>query len=503
MTQTRILKRIPGRGALLLLLFLLLLPGAVLGEGVNLLENGSFEELDSQGMPVGWFTDAYLTDEGYSVFSAEEDASAPDGSRVVSIRNIAANDARFAQVVTVEPESLYRFSGYIRAEGVREGRGANLSIEGLYVFSNSVYDSDGEWVPIEWYGETGEDQTEVCLYARLGGYSGESIGRAWFDGLRLEKVDAVPGEGVADLWYTEKTYSHYDDEAEEGDEGGEADKGNAAWPLLILIALGYCCVSAYLLRPREETRDLTEKARRGTSPFLWAALAAALALRLILSYRVEGYMVDVNCFLSWGRAMSYNGPAGFYSATSFCDYPPLYMYILGLNSLLRDWLHVTEPGWTRVIFRFVPSLCDVAACLLLCRFSLRRNPGTDRRRAELFAAVLAFNPMLIVNSAAWGQMDSVLALCMLLVALLAMEGKWQFALPVFMLGVLIKPQALMLGFLGLTAVVLVWIREPGARKRILAGLGGTALVAVIGILPFGSRQEPRWLISRYADTLSS
>ena len=35
----------------------------------NLLENGSFEELNPDGMPVGWSTDAYLLDEGYSVFS--------------------------------------------------------------------------------------------------------------------------------------------------------------------------------------------------------------------------------------------------------------------------------------------------------------------------------------------------------------------------------------------------------------------------------------------------
>ncbi len=498
------LKRISGHmaGALLLLL-LLVLPGLSRGEESNLLENGSFEEIDSEGLPVGWFTDAYLMDEGYTVFSAEEDASAPDGKTVVSIRNIAANDARFSQIVSVEPESLYRFSGSIRADAVREGRGANLSIEGLYVFSKSVYDTDGKWTRIEWYGETGENQTEVCLFARVGGYSGESIGKAWFDDLKLEKVDAVPGSGIADLWYSEPSYSLYEDEDEEGDEGSEVDTGHAFWPTLILLAIAYCCISAYLLREREERQELFEKGKRKTSLFLWFSLGAAFLLRMILSYHIEGYMVDVNCFFSWGSTMSFYGPLSFYESTNFCDYPPLYMYVLGLNSLIRRWLNVTDPGWTRVIFRFIPSLCDVAACLMLCRFALRRNPGLDRRRAELFAAVLAFNPMLIVNSAAWGQMDSVLALCMLGVALLAIEGKWQFALPVFMLGVLIKPQALMLGFLGLTAVILVWIREPQSRKNILKGLAFTVLTAAVGILPFGIRQQPGWLISRYAETLSS
>ncbi len=468
-------------GILLLLLFIL--PGLALA-GDNLLENGSFEETDGEGLPLGWYTDAYLMDEGFTVFSTEEDPTAPEGKRVASIRNIASNDARFAQIVEVEPESLYCFSGYIRGEDIQEGRGANLSVEGLYVFSEGVYGTDGEWQRVEWYGETGEDQTEVVLYARLGGYSGESKGKAWFDGLRLEKVEAVPGEGIADLWYQENNYSVYEDTAEEEEES----EGNPAWPLLLLMALVYSFAAAMILRRQEEAPELTEGQRKGPSLYLILTLVGAMALRLALAWRITGYLVDVNCFTSWGQTMAHFGPLEFYGATSFCDYPPLYMYVLGLNSLVQRWLGVTDPGWTRVIFRFVPCLCDILGCWALCAFARRRNPKLSRGRTEVFTALLALNPVLILNSAAWGQMDSVLCLCMLGVAILAVEGKWQFALPLFMLGVLIKPQALMLGFLGLTAVILVWIREPEERKSILLGLGGTALTALIGILPFGIRQ---------------
>ena len=40
----------------------------------NLLMNGSFEELDENGMPVGWSSDAYVQDTGYTFFSVENSA---------------------------------------------------------------------------------------------------------------------------------------------------------------------------------------------------------------------------------------------------------------------------------------------------------------------------------------------------------------------------------------------------------------------------------------------
>ena len=464
----------------------------------NLLENGSFEELDAAGMPAGWVTDAYLLDEGYSVFAVDKEACSPDGGNAVSIQNIAMNDARFVQKVTVEPETLYCFSGFIRAEDVEEGLGGNLSIEGLYVFSESVYDTDGEWEYIEWYGETGEDQTSVTLFIRLGGYSGESKGKVWFDGLELAEADEVPGEGIADLWYPRRTISYYDEDA-----GDEEEIGNesAAWPRLILLCFLYSVFAALITRSKEEESKPEPAGANRITVFLLIVLGVALGLRVLLSGLIEGYMVDVNCFTSWGRTMAVYGPLGFYPESGFCDYPPAYVWVLGLNSLISGWFASDSVTLTRIIFRFVPSLCDVVICWVLYRFAIRRD--VNKRTAAFFCAALAFNPLPILNSAAWGQMDSVLCLFLLLVAVFAVEGKWEGALPCYMLSVLIKPQALMLGFLGLTATVFAWIRNPECRKKILIGLGCALAVALVIIIPFGIRQTPGWLITQYAGTLAS
>ena len=85
-----------------------------------------------------------------------------------------------------------------------EGNGANFGIEDLYASSTGLYDTDRQWQYLEWYGKTGADQREITLGVRLGGYSAESVGKAYFDDIELVKVDdsAVPDDVSPSLWYS-------------------------------------------------------------------------------------------------------------------------------------------------------------------------------------------------------------------------------------------------------------------------------------------------------------
>ena len=55
---------------------------------------------------------------------------------------------------------------------------------------------------------------------------------------------------------------------------------------------------------------------------LYIILAAALAARLLLALVTEGYTYDMSCFVAWGDKLASEGPAAFYSADYFADYPP-------------------------------------------------------------------------------------------------------------------------------------------------------------------------------------
>ena len=493
---------------LLLTALLLLICGMAAADGENLLANPSFEELDSDGLPVGWYTDAYINDAAYTLYTTSREGE--DGGTCAVIYNFGANDARFAQDVEVEPDSLYRLSGYLRADVVEDiGWGANLSVEGVYLDVDSWFSSDGEWVYTEMYGETDADQTVVTVFARLGGYSGESEGTAWFDNLSLVKVDEVPEGAVCQLWYTEP-YDSSDAYDYSWDDGEEEETASAFWPWLLALSALYLALGflmAFWLLPKASLKE--EKPRMP----LWCALGLVLAfaVRYFVALRVDGYQVDVNCFLAWGSTMANAGPTGFYASTSFCDYPPAYMLVLGLTEqlarLLTSAFGGVLPTFLRreILIKLLPMLCDLGLAEL-CR-RVARDHGCSRLQSGLICLLVAFCPVLILNSAAWCQVDSVLTLLLCLTVWLALKHRWDIALPVYMLAVLTKPQALMAGPLGLLALGMEWLpgfKKPACLKKILTGLGAALGVALVIVLPFAIGQGGiSWLIDKYAETLSS
>ena len=71
---------------------------------------------------------------------------------------------------------------------------------------------------------------------------------------------------------------------------------------------------------------------------LYIILAAALAVRLLLALVTEGYTYGYELLCSLGDKLASEGPAAFYSADYFADYPPGYILVLGLVSLVRKAL---------------------------------------------------------------------------------------------------------------------------------------------------------------------
>jgi len=497
---------------LLLLGFMLLVcPSAFAGEDGNLLVNPGFEEIGSNGLPVGWYTDAYVKREGVSRFSVTEEGL--DSQAAALIENFDMNDARFAQTVKVRANSMYRLSGWIKAEDILDaGHGANLSVEGVYVFSESLYDTRGEWVYIETYGLTAEDQTEVTIFARVGGYSGESQGSAAFDNLSLVEVEALPVDVFADAWYTIPSIEVLDETND-----NSTDAPQPFWPWLIVLSLVFSIAALFASKPLQfdrRERALREAAEnsgilRGVPTLMIVGLFIASALRIAIASLVEGYQVDVNCFTAWGNTMASVGPTLFYQS-NWCDYTPGFIYVMGLNGLLSKLFSGVVTA--AFVHKIVPMACDVIAACLIYRMATEHE--FSRRQAGILSLLVAFNPAAIINSAAWCQIDSVLCVGLMMVAYFAVKRKWVVVLPVYVLCILVKPQALMLGFLGLTALTLEWLRNPPEvkgkllsskpRRDMLIGVIISAVLALVIILPFCPNQEsPWWLIEQYSTTLQS
>lgn len=453
--------------------------------GVELLKNGGFEEVSGEGLPEAWLPDAYVRLLGVTEFSVAEEA----GGNVALITNHEMNDARFSQKVEVVPNTIYRLTGKIKAKA-EGGLGANLSIQDVYVFSESLYDTRGDWQQVELYGKTGGRQTEITVFARLGGYSGEAMGEAAFDDISLMAVDKAPSSAFVAQW--EKQVSA---PAASGETKGAAP---AAPVFLVLMALGAAAMYLFA-RLAEREKTLGQADPKGGGLALALLLAAAGLSRLAVAALVHGFPVDIGCFTGWAGQMARVGPGGFYISDFFSDYPPGYMLVLWPLGLIGQMLGA---GVTPVMVKLPALLCDLGIIALLYRTAQKR---VGSRAALLLSMLYAFNPLPYLAGSAWGQVDSVPSLLLVIAVLFIMDGKWRYALPVYVVSVLMKPQALMVGPLGLVAFVagLIWSKDEKRFKDAAIGVGLSLVAAAVIVLPFFNEQTGfAWLFELYGGTMS-
>lgn len=448
-------------------------------DGENLLVNGDF----SAAEPLeGWNYTAWSFGEVYGTATPDEGA---DGSPAALLEAFEENDMRLAQEVSLQKNTNYRLSAMVRFDG---GGMCNLSVLDTTLVSPYVHDTGGMWVYTELYFRTGRDLTDAAVALRIGYYGQLETGRAWFDDVRLEAVDYVPSGETVGLLRTNEPYT--------APKEGEPDRtGEHAIVYSALFAIAALALYSLCARRGEPRKKVAYGMMAGI-------LIAGAALRLYLAWTQPGYEVDVNCFGLWGQNLLSVGPLRFYD-TVFCDYPPGYLYVLAAQSALTRALNFvyTDPEGL-VILKMPAMICDLLTCAVL--YFLAAKVLSSRKWGLLAAALYALCPAVLTDSAAWGQIDSVLTLLMVLSLALMIQRRMMPASIFFCIGVLVKPQALMFGPILLLAFLHNihedWrkgLKELGICFAVCAGLFALA------VLPFNGLKNPVWLLEKYFSTMSS
>lgn len=243
------------------------------------------------------------------------------------------------------------------------------------------------------------------------------------------------------------------------------------------LLLAVCCYQGFLL---------TKNKNNNYGAFVFLLFASAFLLRLAAAARLEGFGSDLACFAAWAERMNDVGPRRFYSPEVFADYPPGYLYVLGLIGWLRSALDISWYSPLHLILLKLPAiLCDLACGLLLYRETARR---CSRTQALPVCAAWLFNPVILLNSAVWGQVDSVFTLTVLLMCLCLVKGRLFPACLAFCGGLLLKPQMLLFSPILLAGVV-DQVFLPGFSLRRLGRHLLYALASLTGFLglclPFG------------------
>ncbi len=471
----------------ILLIAILVLSASVAAasEVVQLLYNSDFSILSQeQQLPAGWYFDAWVEDDAHAYTSTSS-----EGGTVLVLENIWENDARICQRIGVLPNRAYKLSCEILTEGITGASGASLSVLDTYSSSEQLFETNG-WQNVELIGVTGYEQTELVFALRLGGYGALSAGSVQFRNPSMVELGTIP---VGALSFEPVTY--------ENSEPGENSSPNWAAIFLFTALFAACSMLVYsrLLKPQSSV--LYAKAQTFNIALL---LSLAFLLRAALSILFVGHSTDILCFSAWAQAMAEHGPSGFYSSGMFADYPPGYMYVLWAMATFQRLFGLTSNSVLAVLLIKLPAiLADLALAYFVYKFALKS--GATGTQAILLFAVAAFHPAFAFISGGWGQIDSILALCLLGTIWLYTSGRRVAAGALFGLAILIKPQALMAGPILAVAYIYDILRERTIKaffQTLLAVLAAFAVI-ILPSLPFSLGQEPAWLWNKYFSTVGS
>ena len=202
---------------------------------------------------------------------------------------------------------------------------------------------------------------------------------------------------------------------------------------IILFAMAYVLMRNSYIHKKGEVSKLSGQM------VLFLLLASALVIRVICSLYFQSHN-DLGCFEYWGNIVYKYGFGDFY-AKSNPDYPPGYIYILWFLSFIKNLFKVKNGSSVAFfIIKFVPMICDIATGLFLYKLASKKFKNIVPY-AILF--VYLFNPGVIMNSAVWGQVDSVFMLGILLMCYFAISDKSYLSYVAYAVAILIKPQAIM------------------------------------------------------------
>jgi len=425
-------------------------------------QNGSFVEGDGT-TPNAWATEQWSSG-GETSFDWRRDAS---GLGIAIVRNERPNDARWTQTVKVSPDTWYRLAGQVRAIGVTGGGfGGSLSpVEG-FDRGREVKGADTGWQPVSMWFKTGPAQRTVKIGCRLGSFGSTSKGEVRCTGIELAAQARPPLN--ADFVY------------------GPIEE--ATTPVGLPASLFIVLVLAYALwRYGRLPAEVALRERLLLDGLLLAVLAVKILVAPLFQYRI-----DVNAYAAWALKLAQEGPARFYAPGYFADYPPGYMYVLWWVGLASQLLKL---GWQTAGFVILLKLPALLADLAVARLLFAKLRGAGARTAWIAALAFALNPALVLNSAVWGQTDSVLALLVLLAFLAQGERLFELAWLIAAIAALTKPQALLL----LPPLALWpwgWWKSGRPVSAALAAIAGVFVLAD----PFRGDRPWRWLIDLYGGT---
>ena len=165
------------------------------------------------------------------------------------------------------------------------------------------------------------------------------------------------------------------------------------------------------------------------------------ALSLAVRFEIREYVNrDLTLMQTWYDHVHTYGFPGL-ADESFSNYPPAYLYLLWLSTLLPKWVGRSFS------LKLIPTIFDLLSAFTI--FLIARLRHADDT-PYFSAAVFFILPTILFNSSGWGQIDSLYTSFLLVCVYLFIKNKPFWAMTAFALAVSFKLQAIfLLPFLGI------------------------------------------------------
>lgn len=247
-------------------------------------------------------------------------------------------------------------------------------------------------------------------------------------------------------------------------------------------------IFAVILSYSLQKRNIKQIIKEQETFYLYILLSAALFIRLLFAPVIEGWPNDISANKYWAMTAA-KGLTNFYNA-GWCDYPPLFIYVLSIVGKLASipWLK----DYFTLLIKLPSIIADLVTAYIIFRLAKTR---LKTGLALLACGIYAFHPAVFLDSTIWGQVDSFFTMIIVAALLLHIKGKHGWSAVLFSAAVLMKPQ----GIFFLPILLFEAIRRR-SLKYLITVVSSGLMTAIVVVFPFALNQEPLWIFKLYLNT---
>lgn len=226
-----------------------------------------------------------------------------------------------------------------------------------------------------------------------------------------------------------------------------------------------------------------------------------------------GYSGDIDIFKYWANELYKKSLGNFYYTDLFTDYPPLYMYILYIIGFFKNLLNLpANSSFYTVLIKLPAIFFDVLTVILIYKIAVKKFLP---KKAFLLSLFYSLNPAIFIDSAIWGQVDSIYTFLLLLAVyfIASDEGvfikdinrNYLFAYILFTLSALTKPQTFIFTPIFIFSFISFFYTNYSKKQKIHTSLVSILICLTISILiclPFINGLDVMVIVNQYIGTLS-